>query len=160
MAKSGARRQSPLAPGGIAHNIESEPELKGDSMADPTNSTDAQRSRSDGDNWPGIPLVGVGIVIVGAVFLARNFGWDFPLPDRWWAIFILIPAAAALVSAARYYRVDGRFEPGHRIGDGGRADARHGADPVPRSRLGTGLADHGDHCRPRHPVAGHGAPMT
>jgi phosphatidylserine synthase len=109
MAKSGARRQSPLAPGGIAHNIESEPELKGDSMADPTNSTDAQRSRSDGDNWPGIPHVGVGIVIVGAVFLARNFGWDFPLPDRWWAIFILIPAAAALVSAARYYRVDGRF---------------------------------------------------
>ena len=109
MAKSGARRQSPLAPGGIAHNIESEPELEGDSMADPTNSTDAQRSRSDGDNWPGIPLVGVGIVIVGAVFLARNFGWDFPLPDRWWAIFILIPAAAALVSAARYFRVDGRF---------------------------------------------------
>jgi phosphatidylserine synthase len=108
MAKSGARRQSPLAPGGIAHNIESEPELEGDSMADPTNSTDAQRNRSDGDNWPGIPLVGLGIVIVGAVFLARNFGWDFPLPDRWWAIFILIPAAAALVSAARYFRVDGR----------------------------------------------------
>jgi hypothetical protein len=57
--------------------------------------------------WPGVPLV--GIVLVGVIFLARNFGWDFPLPDRWWALFVLIPAAGALVTAARLYNQDGRL---------------------------------------------------
>jgi hypothetical protein len=59
--------------------------------------------------WPGVPLVGLGIVIVGVVFLARNLGWDFPLPDRWWALFVLIPAGGALVTAARLYNHDGRL---------------------------------------------------
>ena len=59
--------------------------------------------------WPGVPLVGLGIVIVGVIFLARNFGWDFPLPDRWWALFVLIPAGGALVTAARLYNQDGRL---------------------------------------------------
>src|SRR5688572_15065350 len=59
--------------------------------------------------WPGVPIVGLGIVIVGAIFLARNFGWDFPLPDRWWALFVLIPAGGALVTAARLYNHDGRL---------------------------------------------------
>jgi hypothetical protein len=48
-------------------------------------------------------------VLVGVIFLARNFGWDFPLPDRWWALFVLIPAAGALVTAARLYNQDGRL---------------------------------------------------
>jgi hypothetical protein len=56
-----------------------------------------------------VPLVGLGIVIVGVIFLARNFGFDFPLPDRWWALFILIPAGGALVTAARLYNHDGRL---------------------------------------------------
>ena len=60
-------------------------------------------------SWPGVPLVGLGIVIVGVIFLARNFGFDFPLPDRWWALFILIPAGGALVTAARLYNQDGRL---------------------------------------------------
>jgi hypothetical protein len=61
------------------------------------------------DNWPGVPLVGFAIVAVGLVFLGRNFGFDLPLPDRWWAIFILLPAAGGLVTAARFFRVDGGF---------------------------------------------------
>jgi hypothetical protein len=72
---------------------------------------DEKRGHRDGmrDNWPGVPLVGIAIVAVGLIFLGRNFGIDLPLPDRWWAIFILVPAAAALVSAARIFRMDGGF---------------------------------------------------
>lgn len=58
------------------------------------------------DSWPVPVLVGLAVVVVGVVFLARNFGVYLPLPDRWWAIPILLPAAAALVSAARFYRED------------------------------------------------------
>jgi phosphatidylserine synthase len=78
-------------------------------MSDPTNSGDRSSSPQHEGNWPVVPIVGLAVVAVGLVFLARNFGLDLPLPDRWWAIFILIPAAAALVSAARCYRLDGRF---------------------------------------------------
>ncbi len=69
-----------------------------------------RNERPPGDaSWPGVPLVGLGIVLVGIIFLARNFGWDFPLPDRWWALFVLIPAGGALVTAARLYNQDGRL---------------------------------------------------
>ena len=73
--------------------------------------TDSNRDgRPPGDpTWPGVPLVGLGVVLVGLIFLARNFGFDFPLPDRWWALFILIPAGGALVTAARLYNQDGRL---------------------------------------------------
>ena len=67
-----------------------------------------QTDKHDG-YWPGIPLVGLAVVAVGLVFLGRNFGMDLPLPDRWWALFIVVPAAASLVAAARFYRVDGRL---------------------------------------------------
>lgn len=76
-------------------------------MNDPTSSNN-QPASHDG-HWPGIPIVGLAVVLVGVIFLARNFGMDLPLPDRWWAVFILIPAAASLVSAARFYRIDNRF---------------------------------------------------
>ena len=82
-------------------------------MSDPTEPNVHSNGRPDGrdmrDNWPGFPLLGVAIVIVGLVFLARNFGLYLPLPDRWWAIFILVPAAAALVTSARFFRLDGGF---------------------------------------------------
>lgn len=65
------------------------------------------------EGGPVFPLIGIVVVLVGLVFLAGNFGFRLPLPDRWWAFFILIPAAASLVAAARFYRVDGRIS--HRV---------------------------------------------
>ena len=77
-------------------------------MSDPIDSSSGSRNGPPGEgNWPGIPIVGLAVVLLGLVFLARNFGMDLPLPDRWWALFIIVPAAASLVAAARYYRVDG-----------------------------------------------------
>jgi phosphatidylserine synthase len=79
-------------------------------MADPTNAAESHTNRPPHPegNWPGISIVGLAVVVVGLIFLARNFGMDLPLPERWWEIFILLPAAASLVSAARFYRMDGR----------------------------------------------------
>ena len=80
-------------------------------MSDPARSnesTPTDRPHRD-DSWPVVPLAGVVVVAVGLIFLARNFGFYFPLPDRWWAIFILLPAAGALVTAARFFRTDGGF---------------------------------------------------
>jgi uncharacterized membrane protein len=79
--------------------------LEGNIMTDSNGSEQRPRDVT----WPGVPLVGLGIVLVGAIFLARNFGWDFPLPDRWWALFVLIPAGGALVTAARLYNQDNRL---------------------------------------------------
>ena len=92
-------------------------------MSDPTETTEtrsrdewrdqrAQRrdeKRAMRDNWAGVPLIGIGIVVVGLIFLARNFGMYLPLPDRWWAITILLPAAGSLVTAARFFRMDDGF---------------------------------------------------
>jgi len=62
-------------------------------------------ARRDGrDSWNGLPIGGLIIIAVGVVFLAGNFG--FHLPARWWATFVLLPAAGALVTAARFYRQD------------------------------------------------------
>ena len=57
----------------------------------------------------GLPIGGLIILALGVVFLAGNFG--FHLPERWWAVVILIPAVAAIVSAIRFYRVDGTMNP-------------------------------------------------
>ena len=79
-------------------------------MNDTGNSGDSQPTTNKDDGyWPGAPIVGLAVIAVGLVFLGRNFGMDLPLPDRWWALFILVPAAASLVSSARFYRVDGRL---------------------------------------------------
>ncbi len=108
MAKCVPRRQSLLALRASGHNMDG---INGGTvMTDPTSSESRRNQHpSHEGNWPGVPIVGLAVVAVGLVFLARNFGMDLPLPDRWWAIFILVPAAAALVSAARYFRLDGRF---------------------------------------------------
>lgn len=60
-----------------------------------------------GEMWPGVPLAGVILIGVGILFLLTNFGLE--LPQRWWAIFILLPAVAALVTAARFYNIDGKL---------------------------------------------------
>ena len=59
--------------------------------------------------WPAIPLAGIIVVAVGLIFLLGNFGFQIPLPQRWWALFVLVPAAGALVTAARFFRQDGGF---------------------------------------------------
>src|SRR5262245_27900899 len=78
-------------------------------MTNPNNSGPPTGQRPHEGYWPGIPIAGLAVVAVGLVFLGRNFGMDLPLPDRWWALFILVPAGASLVAAARYYRLDGRL---------------------------------------------------
>lgn len=59
------------------------------------------------DRWGGVPIGGLIVLVVGVIFLAGNFGLH--LPPRWWALFVLVPAAGALVSAARFYRQDGNL---------------------------------------------------
>jgi phosphatidylserine synthase len=95
-------------------------------MSDPTNPPETTTSRAEWrdqradqrdekrahrdamrDNWPGVPIAGALVIAVGVIFLLGNFGLH--LPHRWWAIFILLPAAGALVTAARFFRMDGGF---------------------------------------------------
>lgn len=61
-------------------------------------------ARGTTKSWGGLPMGGIIILIVGVIFLANNFG--FHLPANWWAVFVLVPAVAALVTAIRFYRVD------------------------------------------------------
>lgn len=52
------------------------------------------------------PWIGGGILIaLGVIFLLQQMGYS--LPSNWWAIFIAIPAVAALVSAWRAYQRQG-----------------------------------------------------
>jgi hypothetical protein len=50
-------------------------------------------------------IAGVILVALGVIFLAQNFG--YPVPRNWWAIFILLPAAAALSAAWSMYQRNG-----------------------------------------------------
>ncbi len=56
-----------------------------------------------GQNGPWIG--GVILIALGVIFLLQNFG--FPLPQNWWAVFILIPAAGAFSGALQAYRRNG-----------------------------------------------------
>lgn len=47
-------------------------------------------------------MPGLAMILVGAVFLLRNYT-DFSL-DNWWALFILIPAFTNLSAAYRHYQ--------------------------------------------------------
>ena len=49
----------------------------------------------------GLILIGLGVL-----FLLRNFG--VPIPENWWAVFLVLPGAGALWSAWRLYERDGR----------------------------------------------------
>ena len=53
---------------------------------------------------------GVILIVLGVIFLLQNFG--FPLPQNWWAVFILIPAAAAFNGAWQTYRRKGQVTAG------------------------------------------------
>ena len=52
-----------------------------------------------GQNGPWIG--GTILIVLGVLFLLQNFG--APLPENWWAIFILIPAAFAFSGAWSIY---------------------------------------------------------
>ena len=53
------------------------------------------------------PWAGIVLVILGIVFLLRQFKIDFL--QNWWALFILIPALGSLSSAWAAWRKSGKF---------------------------------------------------
>jgi hypothetical protein len=57
--------------------------------------------------WVGPGIGGFILILLGIVFLAQNFG--YPVPEKWWTIFLLIPAGGALYAAWRAYQHDGRL---------------------------------------------------
>ncbi len=67
----------------------------------------AARREGRREIWGGAPIGGLILLVIGAVFLARQFGYE--LPPNWWAALLLIPAAGALVSAIRFWREDSRM---------------------------------------------------
>src|SRR5580704_15125333 len=54
-----------------------------------------------GGSW----LVGIILIGLGAIFLAQNFG--YPLPNNWWALFLLLPAFASFATAWSMYQRNG-----------------------------------------------------
>ena len=48
---------------------------------------------------------GAILIVIGSIFLLKNFG--FPFPQNWWAVFILIPAGAAFAGARKIYAGNG-----------------------------------------------------
>lgn len=58
-----------------------------------------------GNTWP----LGLAIVVIGAVLLARNLGFELFFLDyhNWWAFFILLAAIGPLRQAVNFYRKEG-----------------------------------------------------
>ena len=56
-------------------------------------------------NWP----VGLAIVVIGGLLLARNLGFELFFLDfhNWWAFFILLAAIGPLQQAFSFYRKEG-----------------------------------------------------
>lgn len=48
---------------------------------------------------------GAILILLGVVLLARNLGYY--LPEHWWALFLLIPAAGSFASAWQLYQRNG-----------------------------------------------------
>jgi len=57
--------------------------------------------------WIGPGIGGFVLVLLGIVFLAQNLG--YPVPDKWWTIFLIIPAVGALVAAWNAYQQEGHL---------------------------------------------------
>jgi LiaF transmembrane domain len=70
-----------------------------------------RRRERRGSDWGagGAWIGGVILVGLGLLFLLRNYG--VPMPDHWWAFFILLPAFAAFAAAWRLYGRDGAVTP-------------------------------------------------
>jgi len=56
-------------------------------------------------NWP----LGMAIVVIGGLLLARNLGFELFFLDfhNWWAFFILLAALGPLQQAISFYRREG-----------------------------------------------------
>jgi len=57
--------------------------------------------------WIGPGMGGLILVLMGVIFLAQNFG--YPVPDKWWTIFLVIPALGASFAAWNAYQRAGRL---------------------------------------------------
>lgn len=66
---------------------------------------------------------GLVMIALGCLFLLRNYG--YPMPDNWWAFFLLIPALPSLTRALLLVR---------------RGDHREAARPLARAFLFSFLA--------------------
>lgn len=64
-----------------------------------------KKSKSRSGTW----ALGLAVVLVGGVLLARNLGVDFFFLhlDNWWALFILVAAVGPLQQAYVIYRREG-----------------------------------------------------
>ena len=58
-----------------------------------------------GGGWVGPSVGGLVILILGIGLLLQNVGYR--LPERWWALLLLLPAVGSLVAALRVYRTTG-----------------------------------------------------
>lgn len=76
---------------------------------EPTNETSSEGAASPERRSGGRPVLALVIIGLAAVFVAQKLG--FGTTDRWWTVFVLVPAAWALVAAARFYRVAERWTP-------------------------------------------------
>lgn len=54
-----------------------------------------------GGGW----MFGAILILLGVLFLLRNMGYE--LPSHWWALFLLIPAAASFYAAWATYQREG-----------------------------------------------------
>lgn len=76
-------------------------------MTDPAQIPPAgRRAPEAGRGRSGAFIGGFVLIAVGLVLLAQQFGID--LPNNWWALFILIPAAGAVARGLSAYRANGR----------------------------------------------------
>jgi hypothetical protein len=57
--------------------------------------------------WIGPGMGGIILVLLGLIFLAQNLG--YPVPEKWWTVFLLIPALGASFAAWNAYQRDGRL---------------------------------------------------
>jgi hypothetical protein len=64
-----------------------------------------EERRGGEHGWGGPWIGGVILIGLGLIFLAQNFGMNFP--KNWWAVFILIPAIGSLMAAWRNYEASG-----------------------------------------------------
>jgi hypothetical protein len=69
----------------------------------------AARRAGRREAWGGFGIGGLVLIVVGVVFLLRNFG--LPLPENWWSVFLFIPGIGLLFGAWTVYQRDHAASP-------------------------------------------------